>query len=177
MSEVNYEEIFDNNKELSEDEVIMELYNSGEGDISIKEATGMYQKFAKAAGLIVTPAQKKVQWEDSVQDENVDISTEEGVARAKEIGKSLDIGASTVTKYLKTLAEESGIELPTVTRTAGPRADSMASKLNEWFIEKGGDVTNDDIRTQAKELGMSDRSVTYYISVYRIVKDVVAALN
>lgn len=103
----NYEEIFNSNKHLSEDEVVMALFQAGLG---IREAQAEYRRLAIDAGIIKTPNQRKEEFEEYVT-ENFDLTSEEDVTSAKAIGADMEISAPTVTKYLKDMAEQQGVEL------------------------------------------------------------------
>ena len=65
-----FQEVFDANKDLSEDEIVMAIFEAGEGDnkLTLKEAQSEYHSLAVTAGLIKTPQQKKIDWEDAVDE-------------------------------------------------------------------------------------------------------------
>lgn len=215
------ETIFQDNIKLSEDEVVLQMFQDTEH--SLKDCQAEYRRLATEAGLIVTPAQRKAEWEGVV--ESLDIATTEGVEAARASGKDLGITTATVNKYLKIIAEEAGVELPVNVRSSkwkeivaaftedealnGDKADvvekiaavgeydekkaagqynrlrksfgwsapaSMSTQLNEWFIDNL-DATKDEIVEKGIELGMTDGSATYYVGVYKIVNELLDALQ
>jgi len=215
------QEIFEDNVELSEDEVVMLMFQETEN--SLKECQVEYRKLAMEAGLIVSPAQRKEEWEGVVAE--LDISTEEGLSAAKAAGKDAGITGVTTSKYLKAMAEEQGIELPVTVRSTkwtevvaafeedealnGDKADviakigevgdydekkatglynklrrafgwtapaSMASQLSDWFVDNL-DADKESIVEKAIELGMTDGSATYYLGVFKIVKELLVELE
>lgn len=127
-----FQEVFDANKDLSEDEIVMAIYEAGEGEnkLTLKEAQSEYHSLAVAAGLIKTPQQKKVDWEDAV--DGLDLSDKDDVAKAKAIGAEMEIGSATITRYMKALAEESGV---TLASTSTPRGPSTWPAVVEAFTE------------------------------------------
>jgi len=154
------QEVFDANKELSEDEVVMAIYEAGE-DISLKEAQSEYRTMATKAGLIKSPVQKKVDWEDAVDD--LDVSTAEGVNEAKAIGADMDIGPTTIAKYLKALAKESGVTLA-VTSTS--RAPSKWGEVVASFTEEEAlNLPREQVADRINEVGEFDdikKANSYY---------------
>lgn len=218
---MSLQDIFEDSIELTEDEVVLQMFQETEN--SLKECQVEYRKMATEAGLIVSPAQRKAEWEEIVKD--LDISDEKELAEARDAGKEKGISAITVNKYLKAIATELGVELPTAARSskwtevvaafdedealAGDKADvidkiakvgeyedkkaqslynklrrafgweapaSMSSLLNEWFIENL-DAEKDAIVEKATELGMTEGSASYYVGVYKIVAELLDALN
>lgn len=170
MSE--YKEVFDTNKDLSEDECVMAIYQAAEGDLTIKDAQSEYRSMAIEAGLLVTPAQKKVNWEDAV--EGIDLSTIEGVNEAKAIGVDMEIGSQTIMKYMKALAKETGITL--AVPTTRKRGDSMSGQLKAWFIANP-DATNEEIVEKGIELGMTEISAKYYVPIYNTALEIAEAIS
>ena len=166
----DYQEVFDSSKDLSEDECVMAIHAASEGEMSIKDAQSEYRTLATEAGMIKTPAQKKVEWEDAV--EGIDLSTEEGVNEAKAIGVDMEIGTQTIMKYMKVLATERGVELAT---TVTNRGNSMSGQLKEWFMENY-DATNADIVEKGIELGMSEISAKYYVPIYNTAKELATVI-
>ena len=148
-----YIEIFEANKDLSEDECVMEIYSASEGELTIKEAQSEYRSMAVEAGIIKTPAQKKVDWEDAV--DGIDLSTTEGVNEAKAIGNDMEIGATTVAKYMKTLATESGVTLA-VTASA-TRTPSKWKEVVEAFDEEEAlNSPREEVAAKINEIGEFD---------------------
>lgn len=168
----DYQEVFDENKELSEDECVMAIYQASNGDLAIKDAQSEYHTLAVAAGIISTPAQKKVNWEDAVAD--IDLSTKDGVNEAKAIGVDMEIGTQTIMKYMKTLAEESGVTLAAPSPRA--RGNSMSGQLKVWFIENP-DSTNEEIVEKGIELGMTEISAKYYVPIYNTALEIANAIS
>jgi len=167
----DYQEVFEANKDLSEDECVLAIHVAGEGDLSIKEAQAEYRGMATEAGLIKTPAQRKVEWEDAVAD--IDLSTKEGVNEAKAIGVDMEIGTQTIMKYMMVLAAESGVTLAV---TAVNRGNSMSGQLKVWFIENP-DSTNEQIVEKGIELGMTEISAKYYVPIYNTAKEIAEAIS
>jgi len=168
----DYQEVFDANVELSEDEAVMAIYQASEGDLTIKEAQSEYRSMAVAAGVIKTPAQRKVEWEDAVED--IDLSTKEGVNEAKAIGVDMEIGTQTIMKYLKALAEETGVVL--AVPAAKTRGNSMSGQLKVWFIENP-ESTNEEIVEKGVELGMTTISAKYYVPIYNTALEIAEAIT
>jgi len=217
----NLEVVFEDNKELSEDEVVMAMYE--EGEASLKDCQTLYKKLATEAGLIVSPAQKKALWEEAAAD--LDYTLAEDIKAAKKLGEDLDIGAATITKYVKAIAEEQGIDLPVVERNStwqlvvdaftedealgatreevvakiaevGGHTEekangmynrlrkafgweapaSMSSQLNSWFIDNR-EATREEVIAAGVEVGMSEGSASYYHGVYKIVNELVEAIQ
>lgn len=167
----DYTEVFNANSNLSEDECVLAIFQAGEGDITIKEAQVEYRTMAIEAGIIKTPHQKKDEWMTAV--EGADLSTAEGVNQAKAAGSDLEIGAQTVMKYMKELAEEQGVELAV---TVKKRGNSMSGQLKAWFIENP-DSSNEEIVEKGIELGMTEISAKYYVPIYNTAKEIAEAIT
>ena len=215
-------EIFEANIELTEDEVVLMMFQETEN--SLKTCQSEYRKLATEAGLIVTPAQRKLEWEAQLED--LDFTLIESYTVAKELATSAGITNATATKYLKGIAAENGVELPSVVRSSkwnevveafteeealeGDKADvvakimevgdyadekkaaacynklrkafgwtapaSMSSQLNDWFLENL-DATREEIMEKGTEVGMTDGSATYYVGVYKIVAELITAMQ
>ena len=215
------EVIFEDNIKLTEDEVVLAMFQNGE--TSLKDCQAEYRRLATEAGLIITPAQRKTEWDEKVAD--IDLSSSDDIEFAKAAGKELGITNVTIGKYLKAIAEEQGVELPANVRSSkwkeivdafdkeealdGNKADviakiaevgecdekkatsqynrlrkafgweapaSMSSQLNDWFVDNL-EASKDDILEKGIELGMTEGSATYYVGVYKIVVELLAALN
>jgi len=151
-------EIFEVNIELSEDEVVMLIHT--EGELSIKECQSEYHRLATEAGLIKSPAKRKAEWEDKV--EEFDISTEDGVAEARNIGAELDITSVTVNRYLKALATELNITLP----VTAPRGNLTWPKVIEAFdAEEALNGGREEVIAKINTVGEYDdikKSSSYY---------------
>jgi len=172
MSENKYQEVFDANVELSEDEAVLAIFQSAEGELSIKDAQGEYRTMAIAAGMVKTPAQKKTEWLDAVS--GIDFQTEEGVNEGKAIGADLEIGSATITTYMKAIAKEGEFTLPA--GTARKRGNSMSGQLKAWFIENS-DATSADIVEKGIELGMTEISAKYYVPIYNTALEIAKAIT
>ena len=159
----DFQEVFEANKELSEDEVVMAIYDSAAGSLSLKEAQSEYRAMATEAGLIKTPNQKKVDWEDAVEAADLDLSTEADVATAKAIGTDLDIGATTVMKYMKALAAETGVALAV---TSASRAPGKWTEVVAAFTEDEAlNMPRDEVAARINEVGEYDdikKANSYY---------------
>lgn len=167
----DYQEVFEANKELSEDECTMAIYNASEGEMSIKESQAEYRTLAIEAGIIKTPGQKKTDFIEAI--EGADLSTVDGVNEAKAAGADLEIGTVTVAKYLKEVAEEQGVVLAV---TVKKRGASMSGQLKEWFIANP-DSTNEEIVEKGIELGMTEISAKYYVPIYNTAKEIAEAIS
>lgn len=167
----DYQEIFDANLDISEDECVMLIYGASEGDLSIKDAQAEYHTLAVAAGIIKTPAQKKTDFITAI--EGVILSTVEGVNEAKAAGADLEIGTATVNKYLKEVADEQDIKLAI---TVKKRGNSMSGQLKEWFIANP-DSTNEQIVEKGIELGMTEISAKYYVPIYNTALEIAKAIS
>jgi len=138
------QEIFEGNINLSEDEVVLMMFEDTES--SLKECQTEYRKLATEAGLIVTPAQRKAEWEETIED--LDLSEEEGLAAAKKAGADAGITTATTMKYIKAIAAENDIELPVTVRS------SKWKEVVESFEEDealNGDKA--DVIAKIKEVG------------------------
>jgi len=147
-----YEEVFESNKDLTEDEVVMAIYESSEGELSIKEAQSEYRTLAIKSGLIKTPQQKKQEWDEAV--EELDLSDKEDVAKAKEIGDSLDIGSVTVLRYMKTMSDEGDFKLAVTTVVRGPSTwPAVVKAFNE---EEALNGEREEVVAKINEIGEFD---------------------
>jgi len=223
----NYQDIFDANKELSADECTLAIYTSGEGELTIKEAQAEYNAFAIEAGLVETPVQKKVKFEDYLQEGGFDLTDTDVMKSVKAKGDEFGIGSATVTKYIKIYATDNGIELPVAAPRTSAKWDavidgidkddaltgdretivarinelgefddikkaganynklrkhygweapaSMSSQLQDFYIANP-EATDKEIADAATEIGMSERSVQYYKSVFAIVRSITVKL-
>jgi len=151
-------DIFESNIELSEDEVIMLIHT--EGELSIKECQSEYHRLATKAGLIKSPAKRKAEWEARV--EEFDISTEDGVAKARNIGAELDITNITVNRYLKALATELNITMP----VAAPRGNPTWTLVIESFNKEDAlEGNRDEVIARINTVGEYDdikKATSYY---------------
>ena len=149
-----FQEVFDANKDLSEDEIVMAIFEAGEGDnkLTLKEAQSEYHSLAVTAGLIKTPQQKKIDWEDAV--DGIDLSTKEGVTEAKTIGSDMEIGSATITRYLKALAEESGIKLAITTIVRGP--STWPAVVDAFTEDEALNGEREDVVAKINEVGEFD---------------------
>jgi len=220
---MNAQEIFELNMELTADEVVMEMYQEAEDCDTIKDCQTAYNRLALEAGLIKSPSDRKEEWLNAIKE--VDLSTDEGIAEAKELGESVGITSVTVNRYIKAEAAAQGIEIPVVVKglwsavveeftesealtesreyvvekinEVGEYNDlakanslynklrkafgwnapaSMSSQLNAWFIENI-EASKDDIVDKGIDLGMTQGSATYYVGVYRIVREILEGQN
>ena len=156
---MDIEELFESNKELSEDEVVMIFHN--EGELSLKECQSEYKRLATIAGLIKSPNQRKAEWEDTV--EGLDLSSIEGVNEAKANGSTLGITATTTAKYIKNLALELGVELPVITAT---RSNPVWNNIIDSFTEDEA-INNEreDVIAKINDVGNYDdikKAGSYY---------------
>lgn len=108
------QELFEENIELSEDEVVLLMFQETES--SLKDCQSEYRKLATEAGMIVTPAQRKAEWEEAIED--LDLAEEDGLAAARKAGVDAGITPTTTMKYIKIIAGADDIELPVTVRSS-----------------------------------------------------------
>jgi len=162
-----FQEVFEANKGLSEDEAVLAIYNEADGDLTVKEAQAEYYSMATEAGIILSPTAKKAKWAEATTD--LDMSDENDVAQAKSIGEELEIGSTTVIKYVRAKAKAGGVEV-SLPPTAS-RGESKSGKLVDWFTDNL-DATRDEIIKAAMDVGLSETSAKYYVNVFNLVNSI-----
>ena len=143
---MNIENLFESNKDLSEDEVVM-IFHS-EGELSLKECQNEYKRLAIGAGIVKTSGQRKAEWEDSI--EALNLTMEEGINEARAIGATLEITSATVTRYLKAIALERGITLPVMSAKSNPTWGKVVDAFDEEEALTG---IREDIVAKINEVG------------------------
>ncbi|RKY42309.1 MAG: hypothetical protein DRP85_03220 [Candidatus Makaraimicrobium thalassicum] len=146
------EAIFQENIELTEDEIVLAIYT--ETELGLKEATAQYRKLAIEAGLIFTPAQRKEEWKGKV--EGVDLADPEGMEFAKSAAKEIGITPVTADKYIREKAAEDGFEMPEIVKTNSKWKEVLEGFTEEEVLE--GD--KDEVMAKLAELGQYDEKQT-----------------
>lgn len=96
----------------SEDEIVMAVYQDSRIKVTVKEAIAEVRKAKIALGLEKTPAQRKAEFEDTVENlEGFDLSNAEFVSEALTIAEDLGISVATAKKYLEAWAKELDVTL------------------------------------------------------------------
>lgn len=96
----------------SEDEIVMAVYQDTRFKVTVKEAIAEVRKAKIALGLEKTPAQRKAEFEDTVENlEGFDLSNADFVSEALTIAEDLGISVATARKYLEAWAKELDVTL------------------------------------------------------------------
>src|SRR5574343_1109265 len=147
------------------DELIVDVYKADPA-IGINGATAAVQKALVAAGLERTPKQKRASFEDAVEAlEGFDLTHPECVESALAIAEADEIPVASAKRYLKEMAEATGVVLADVTA----KRDTKISTLEACFKDQyrtGGVINRKTIMAQCESVGMTKASSQYYVNMF-----------